>query len=159
MQLTADGEGMALNLLRRHRLIELYLVQELGYALTEVHEDAEKLEHAVSERFIQAIDAKLGNPEFDPHGDPIPNVDGSITTRDLCPLSELPLATQARVSRLIANDTEMLQHTLKRGFALNAEVEVIARDPFEGPLTIKLGEEETVIGHTVAESILVEVML
>jgi DtxR family transcriptional regulator, Mn-dependent transcriptional regulator len=158
VKLTEKGEAMALKLIRTHRLIELYLVQELGYALHEVHDEADKLEHAVSERFIAAIDAKLGHPQFDPHGDPIPDAHGLITRRELCPLSELPLATPARVSQLIANDSDMLQHTLDRGFALHTEVEVTARDPFEGPLTVKLGEQQTVIGHQVAESILVEVV-
>jgi Fe2+ transport system protein FeoA len=81
-----------------------------------------------------------------------------MTSRDLCPLSDLPLETPARVSRLITNDADMLQHTLARGFALNTEVEVTARDPFKGPLTIKTELGETVIGYTVAESILVEIM-
>jgi DtxR family Mn-dependent transcriptional regulator len=158
VRLTEKGMAMALTLIRRHRLIELYLVQELNYALHEVHDEADKLEHAVSDRFIAAIDTKLGNPEFDPHGDPIPTEDGMITRRELCPLSELPLDTPARVSRLISHDSNMLQHTLDRGFALHTEVQVTARDPFEGPLTVKLGEQQTVIGHQVAESILVEVV-
>ncbi|MDQ7028139.1 MAG: metal-dependent transcriptional regulator [Anaerolineae bacterium] len=158
VKLTEKGEAMALNLVRRHRLIELYLVRELGYALHEVHEEADNLEHAVSDRFILAIDAKLGHPKFDPHGDPIPHSDGTITRRNLRPLSQLPLATLARVSRLISTDTQMLQHTIDRGFALNTEVEVTARDPFEGPLTITVGSQQTVIGFNVAESILVEVM-
>lgn len=156
VRLTESGQGYALNILRRHRLIELYLVQELGYELHEVHDEADRLEHAVSARFIEAIDEKLNYPDFDPHGDPIPAADGSLPSRELLPLSELPLATQARVSRLISNDGEMLQHTLKRGFALEATVEVLARDPFEGPLTVKVGDEETVIGHTIAVRILVE---
>lgn len=158
VRLTADGEAMALKLIRRHRLIELYLVQELGYALHEVHEEADKLEHAVSDRFIEAVDLKLGSPIFDPHGDPIPDADGWMTNRELCPLSALPLATPARVSRFIANDKAMLQHTLDRGFELNSEVEVTGRDPFDGPLTIRMSGHETVIGHQVAEAILVEVI-
>jgi DtxR family transcriptional regulator, Mn-dependent transcriptional regulator len=158
VKLTEAGENLALILIRRHRLIELYLVQELDYALHEVHQEAEKLEHSVSDRFIEAIDAKLGHPEFDPHGDPIPDTDGMMIRRDLCPLSELPLATPARVSRLVSTDNQMLQHTIDRGFALNTEVEVTARDPFEGPLTVKMGDQQTIIGFNVAESILVEVV-
>lgn len=158
VKLTEKGEAMALNLVRRHRLIELYLAQELGYALHEVHEEADNLEHAVSDRFILAVDAKLGYPQFDPHGDPIPHIDGTITRRNLSPLSQLPLATPARVSRLISSDPQMLQHTVDRGFSLNTEVEVTARDPFEGPLTIRVENQQTVIGYNVAESILVEVM-
>lgn len=158
VRLTDAGEAIALQVIRRHRLIELYLVSELGYALHEVHDEAEALEHAVSDRFIQAIASKLGNPEFDPHGDPIPTADGLIAARELHPLSDLPVGTSARVSRYITADADMLQHTLDRGFTLNTEVEVTARDPFQGPLTVTIGDETTVIGYIVAETILVEVV-
>lgn len=160
VRLTPLGERIALRILRRHRLIELYLVQELGYALHEVHGEAEALEHAVSDQFIQAIDAKLDHPHFDPHGDPIPTNEGVIQRRDLRPLSELDLNTAARVSRFLAEETDMLQHILDRGFQLNTPVEVSARDPFQGPLTVRVGDQstETVIGYSVADTILVEVM-
>jgi len=158
MRLTEKGTALALRLVRRHRLIELYLVNELGYELHEVHDEAEELEHTISDRFVEAINTKLGNPQFDPHGDPIPNEEGLMTKRDLHPLSQLPLATPAQVSRFIAHDDQMLQHTLDRGFQLNSRVEVIARDPYEGPLTIQLDGTETIIGYTLAESILVEVL-
>jgi DtxR family Mn-dependent transcriptional regulator len=160
VRLTALGERIALRILRRHRLIELFLVQELGYALHEVHSEAEALEHAVSDQFIEAIDAKLGHPHFDPHGDPIPTDDGTIQRRDLHPLSELALHTTARVSRLLAEESDMLQHILDRGFQLNTPVEVSARDPFQGPLTVLVGDKpnETVIGYSVADTILVEVV-
>lgn len=156
MRLTEDGEHIALRVIRRHRLIELYLVQELGYALHEVHEEAENLEHAVSDRFVRAIAHKMNNPEFDPHGDPIPAVDGSMIERELYPLVDLPLKTPARVSRFITTDSDMLQHTIDRGFALEAELEVVQRDPFDGPLTIRLKDGKTIIGHAVAMTILVE---
>lgn len=158
MRLTDAGAILALKLIRRHRLIELYLVSELGYKLHEVHDEAEELEHTVSDRFIEAINAKLGNPQFDPHGDPIPNEEGIIAQRELHPLSQLPLAIPARVSRFISHDDQMLQHTLDRGFQLNAQVEILARDPYEGPITIQLDGTETVIGYILAESILVEVI-
>lgn len=157
VRLTHDGETMALQILRRHRLIELYLVQELGYELHEVHMEAENLEHAVSERFIQAIADKLGHPEFDPHGDPIPDVHGAITRRRLQPLSEIPLHTSATVSRFTSDSADMLQHTLERGFKLNITVQVKARDPFDGPVTVIINDGEQVIGHNVAAHILVEV--
>lgn len=157
VRLTDEGERVALQILRRHRLIELYLVQELGYALHEVHDEAESLEHAVSDRFIDAISAKLNHPNFDPHGDPIPAADGTLAPlRDLHPLSDLPLNMAAIVSRYITSDPQMLQHTLDRGFALGAEVVVVARDPFDGPLTIHLNGDETILGHVVATTILVE---
>lgn len=157
VRLTEEGESMALGIIRRHRLIELYLVQELGYALHEVHDEAENLEHAVSERFIAAIAEKLGNPRYDPHGDPIPDVDGTMSRRELHPLSEMLVATPGRVSRLLTNDPDMLQHTLERGFQLGTRVIVLARDPFQGPLTIELNGDEVIIGHSVAANILVEV--
>ncbi|MGB7341440.1 MAG: metal-dependent transcriptional regulator [Phototrophicaceae bacterium] len=157
VRLTTKGETLALNLIRRHRLIELYLVRELNYELHEVHEEAEILEHSVSDRFIEAINTKLGEPEFDPHGDPIPNADGAFVRRDLQALSDLPIDTKGRISRLISTDSAMLQHTLDRGFILDEPIEIIARDPFQGPITVRLGNSETMIGFTVAETILVDV--
>lgn len=154
--LTASGREMALRVLRRHRLIELYLVRELGYALREVHEEAEKLEHAVSERFIEAIAYKLGDPNFDPHGDPIPAADGTLTQRQLMPLTELPEHVKASVSQLKSSSHEMLQHILDRGFTLDSEVEVLARDPFDGPISARVDGRERIVGFNVAECILVD---
>jgi len=155
--LTEQGQDIALRVLRRHRLIELYLVEELGYALHEVHLEADQLEHAVSDRFVEAVARKLGNPDVDPHGDPIPAADGTIIRPDTVPLSELEAGVPARVSRLIANDPEMLQHILDRQFTLGAEVEVIRHDPFNGPITAMVEQQERVIGHHVAACILMEV--
>jgi DtxR family transcriptional regulator, Mn-dependent transcriptional regulator len=158
MRLTETGATLALTLIRRHRLIELYLVNELGYELHEVHNEAEELEHTVSKRFIEAINAKLNNPQFDPHGDPIPDEAGIIAHRELHPLSQLPLTTPAQVSRFVSHDDQMLQHILDRGFQLNAQIEVLARDPYEGPITIQLDGTKIVIGYTLAKSILVEIL-
>lgn len=160
VRLTPLGERVALRTIRRHRLIELFLVQELGYALHEVHIEAEALEHAVSDRFVEAIDTRLDHPHFDPHGDPIPAADGTIKQRDLRPLSELELDTTARVSRYLAEESDMLQHILERGFQLNTPVAVRSRDPFNGPLTIVVGDTnaETVLGYNIADLILVEVV-
>lgn len=156
--LTNSGEEIALKILRRHRLIELYLVEELGYALHEVHEEAEHLEHAVSDRFIEAIAIKLGNPTIDPHGDPIPSEDGIIAPRDLVPLTSLSLQSPARVRRFKSGNADMLQHILDRGFKLNLPVSVTARDPFDGPLTVEIDGDTCTIGYSVAAAILVEVM-
>lgn len=156
VRLTDLGRRIALKIIRRHRLIELYLVRELNYRLHEVHEEAEALEHAVSDRFIRAISEKLGNPSFDPHGDPIPGPDGTMPDRELEPLSDLPLKTRARVSRLVAADPEMLQHTQSRGLILGTVVTVLDRDPFEGPLRIQLGDDEVIIGYMIAGVVLVE---
>lgn len=155
--LTEAGHHIALRVIRRHRLIELYLVQELNYTLDEVHDEAEKLEHAVSDRFIMAVANKLQNPLFDPHGDPIPAPDGTIIQRTLYSLVDIPLNTPVRVARLTAEDGEMLRYILDQGFALQNTVEVVQRAPFEGPVTLQLGKQTVVIGCKVAASILVEV--
>ncbi|MDZ4766213.1 MAG: metal-dependent transcriptional regulator [Chloroflexota bacterium] len=154
--LTAAGATIALRVLRRHRLIELYLVTELGYELRDVHNEAERLEHAVSDRFVEAIARKLGNPDFDPHGDPIPAADGSITTRALLSLADLPADTPAVVRRLKAGSPEMLQYVLDRGFHLLAPVQVTGRDPFDGPITVLVEGQSRAIGQGVAGCILVE---
>lgn len=157
VMLTPEGETIALNIIRRHRLIELYLVEELDYSLHEVHDEAERLEHAVSERFIEAIAAKLDHPEIDPHGDPIPTSEGTMLERDMLPLAELPIQQPAYVSRLIAEDGEMLEYILNHGFKLEVAVEVHARDPFDGPLTVIVDGKEQILGHNVAKCVLVEI--
>lgn len=154
--LTDAGAEVALKIIRRHRLIELYLVTELGYELHEVHDEAEALEHAVSDQFIEAIARKLGNPDVDPHGDPIPSSEGIVTHRDLTPLSHWPEGRAGVVARLMTDNPDMLRHILERGFRLNAPVEVLSRDPFDGPLTLRLDGEERVVGHAVAETVMVE---
>jgi DtxR family Mn-dependent transcriptional regulator len=154
--LTDTGKAIALKVIRRHRLIELYLVKELGYALHEVHDEAESLEHAVSDRFIEALATKLDDPKLDPHGDPIPSPDGSMTVRELIPLAELPVHHLAQVARLHAINSEMLQYILDRDFHLNRQLEVLERDPFDGPITVEINGKKRIIGHNVAQCILVE---
>ena len=155
VRLTPDGEATALRVIRRHRLVELFLAQELGYALPEVHEEADQLEHVVSERFIRAIDARMGYPAIDPHGDPIPAENGAITQRDLVPLAQLPDGARGRVSRFSCDDA-VLKYVLARGFALGTEVKIIAKDPFDGPVTVSIDGRECAIGRTVAVCILVD---
>lgn len=155
--LTQAGRDIALKIIRRHRLIELYLVRDMGYELHEVHEEAERLEHAVSDRFIEALANKLGDPALDPHGDPIPAADGTVVVRELIPLTELAPGQGGIISQLKTSDGEMLQHILDRGFSLNASIELIARDPFHGPITSKVDGIERILGYQVASCILVEV--
>ncbi|MBK8030668.1 MAG: metal-dependent transcriptional regulator [Anaerolineae bacterium] len=155
--LTPKGVKIALNVIRRHRLIELYLVRELGYELHEVHAEAEALEHAVSEHFIDAIARKLGDPGFDPHGDPIPTAEGlMIPVRNLMPLSALEMGDTATVAQLKTSDPDMLQHILDRGFTLDSPLEIVAIDPFDGPITARINGENRLIGHQVADYILVQ---
>lgn len=157
VRLTSAGTAEALRVVRRHRLIELYLVTELGYAPYEVHDEAERLEHAVSDRFVQEIAHKLGDPQLDPHGDPIPASDGTIVNRDLMPLSALPVNTTGKIARFTTLDQDMHRFILERGFYLDSEVEVLARDPFDGPIKVLVDGHERVIGHQVAAYVLVEV--
>jgi DtxR family Mn-dependent transcriptional regulator len=153
--LTDAGREIALKVIRRHRLIELYLVRELGYELREVHAEAERLEHAVSDHFVEALARKLGDPELDPHGDPIPTAEGVIVEIEMRPLSEMERGVEARIARLMTSDPQMLQHMLDRGLALNTVVKVVQRDPFDGPITVKVDGKQRVIGHQVAENVLV----
>ncbi len=157
VRLTEEGERVALQMLRRHRLIETYLVRDLGYQLHEIHDEAEALEHSVSDRFVEAIARKLGEPSYDPHGDPIPNLDGIMQERNLQPLSTLRPNSRARIRRFIMDDSAMLQNTQERGLTMGVTLEVVARDPFEGPVTVRLDAEGSqTIGHKMASSILVE---
>ena len=157
VRLTDKGERLALKILRRHRLIETYLVRDLGYQLHEIHDEAEALEHSVSDRFVEAISRKLGDPRYDPHGDPIPNSDGIMLERDLQPLSNLAPNTPARIRRFIMEDPAMLQNTQERGLRMGKILEVVERDQFEGPIKVRVQSESTqTIGFKMASAILVE---
>lgn len=156
VRLTAAGREIALRVIRRHRLIELYLVEQLGYALHEVHDEAENLEHAVSDRFIDAIAQKLDFPTHDPHGDPIPTADGYIAWRDLVPLVGLAVGEVAHIRRYMAASDAMLQHIIERGFTLGAAVRLVSLEPFDGPVTARVAGKDRIIGFNVANSILVE---
>jgi DtxR family Mn-dependent transcriptional regulator len=155
IRLTSAGERVALEIVRNHRLLELFLVQALGYTWDEVHEEAERLEHAVSDRLIQRMTEYLGHPRFDPHGDPIPSLDGNIQKRNLTPLSERPLGEKGRVARLRDQSPDMLRYLADKGLVIGAEVEVVKTDPFDGPLTLHVDGSEEVIGVNVAHYVLV----
>src|SRR5215471_1324054 len=119
VRLTKAGDKLAALVLRRHRLVELFLVQVMGMSWAEVHDEAEQLEHVVSERLIERIDEMLGRPTHDPHGDPIPNPDGAMPTRELETLLTCPLGARLRVTRIADQDPDFLrfieQHNLKPG--------------------------------------------
>ncbi|MCD4685828.1 MAG: metal-dependent transcriptional regulator [Anaerolineae bacterium] len=155
MRLTTAGKRVALEIIRNHRLLELFLVQALGYTWDEVHEEAERLEHAISERLAQRIAEYLGHPSFDPHGDPIPSPDGDVHQRDLTPLSEWPLNQIGKIARLRDQAPDMLRYLAGKGLIIGALVEVLRSDPFEGPLTLYVAGEEQVIGVNVAQFVLV----
>lgn len=155
IRLTPAGERVALEMVRNHRLLELFLVRALGYTWDEVHEEAERLEHAVSDRLIHRIAEYLGNPRYDPHGDPIPGPEGDISRRDLTPLVHWPRGEKGVVARLSDQTPEILRYLAEKGLVLEAQVEVMATDPFDGPLMLLVNGEPQVIGAKVAHFVLI----
>jgi DtxR family Mn-dependent transcriptional regulator len=156
VRLTAAGSKLAALVLRRHRLIELFLVQMLGMRWDEVHEEAELLEHVVSDRLIERIDEMLGRPEVDPHGDPIPSRDGQIARRDLDTLLTCPLNTPVTVTRVADQDAAFLRfiesHALKPG----QSIEVEGRDDVSDSVRLKLpNNRRLTIGTRAASKLLV----
>ncbi len=136
--LTDSGVRLALSMVRRHRLIETYLVQELGYSWDEVHDEAELLEHAVSDTFIERMAAKLGNPQRDPHGDPIPAADGTVQLPEAHLLGELDPGHTGRITRISDENPDLLRYLSAEEIDLDAEVEVVGRKPFGGALVVRI---------------------
>ncbi|WP_104172298.1 metal-dependent transcriptional regulator [Arthrobacter sp. Y81] len=137
--LTADGIRLALSMVRRHRLIETYLVQELGYSWDEVHDEAELLEHAVSDTFIERMAGKLGNPLRDPHGDPIPAADGTVRMPRAHRMSELDEGHTGRITRISDENPDLLRYLSAEKIDLDADIEVLGRKPFGGALVVRIG--------------------
>lgn len=138
IRLTASGLALALAMVRRHRLLETFLVQELGYSWDEVHDEAERLEHAVSETYIERMSAKLGHPVRDPHGDPIPDARGRISMPLAYPLGQLDAGHRARIVRISDHDPELLRYLQDQRMGVDSALRVLGRKPFGGPLGIEL---------------------
>ena len=154
--LTADGERIALEVLRHHRLIELYLIQALGYTWDEVHEEADILEHVISEKLEERIAAALDYPRFDPHGAPIPSKDGVIEQRPSRPLTSLETGEQATIIRIVDDtDGELLRYLTVLGLQIGTAVRMVGKAPFDGPLTMMVEDEECLIGFKAAAAVLV----
>jgi DtxR family Mn-dependent transcriptional regulator len=137
--LTDTGLDMALAVVRRHRLVEMFLVTQLAYRWDEVHQEAEILEHAVSELLIQRIDAVLGSPQFDPHGDPIPSATGEVPLVDAIRMSALPPGGVGTLVRVDDHDPQVLRHLTQLGIALGDRLELAERLPFDGGQLIRTG--------------------
>jgi DtxR family transcriptional regulator, Mn-dependent transcriptional regulator len=137
--LTPEGVRLALSMVRRHRLIETYLVQDLGYSWDEVHDEAELLEHAVSDTFIERMAAKLGNPTRDPHGDPIPSADGTVQVPLAHRMSELDDGHTGRITRISDENPDLLRYLASEEIDLDSDVEVVGRKPFGGALIVRIG--------------------
>lgn len=143
IHLTASGLNLALSMVRRHRLLESYLVRELGYSWDEVHEEAERLEHAVSDHFIERMSAKLGHPDRDPHGDPIPDAAGRITMIPSHRLDELDPGHSGRVSRISDHDPGLLRHLESLHIGVDTELTVLGRLPFGAGLQVRVVDTHT----------------
>jgi DtxR family Mn-dependent transcriptional regulator len=154
VMLTPEGRRVAIRMVRRHRIIEAYLVAQLGYSWDTVHDEAERLEHAVSDTLIERMARVLGNPRVDPHGDPIPESDGTIAELVYTPLSEIEVGEEAEIRRVDTSQPEKLRYIGASGLTPGTRVRVTAREPFQGPITLRLGDREQVIGHELAGELL-----
>lgn len=154
--LTPAGEKVALRVIRHHRLLELYLTESLGFDWDEVHAEAERLEHHVSQALEARIAAALGNPTRDPHGDPIPAADGSIDVVAATMLADLEPGDIAAISRVSDRDPEALRYLGELGVVPGQIVTVLEKLPFEGPIRVLVGEEEHLFGRPLATRITVE---
>jgi DtxR family transcriptional regulator, Mn-dependent transcriptional regulator len=156
VRLTERGRAVALEVIRHHRLLELFLVESLGMGWDEVHAEAERLEHALSEELEEVIAARLGNPTLDPHGDPIPSRELEIAADTSRSLYALEPGEQARFVRVSDENPEMLRFLGDRGIAPGADLELIERQPFDGPVYIRLGDHVHVLGAVLARAMRVE---
>ena len=151
--LTDRGERVALEVIRHHRLLESYLAEVLGMPWDRVHDEAEVLEHYISEELEERIAEALGDPAHDPHGDPIPNAELDLARDDTVSLIELEPGASVAFARVSDSDPEMLRYLDERGIRPGSALEVISRDPFDGPLHVTVEGEEHVLGERLASAI------
>jgi DtxR family Mn-dependent transcriptional regulator len=157
VRLTARGERLALEVVRHHRLLELYLAQTLGVPWDRVHDEAEVLEHVLSEDLEALIAAKLGNPTHDPHGDPIPSAELEMPEEQTASLASLEAGAEGTFVRVSDSDPEMLRYLSERGIAPGDKLRVEDRQPFGGPLFVTFGDRKHVLGDKLAGAIWVRV--
>ena len=157
VELTDAGRRVALEVMRHHRLLELYLVQSLGVPWDRVHEEAEVLEHVLSEELEELIARKLGDPTHDPHGDPIPTRELEIEETVTASLESLQAGARGTFARVSDSEPEMLRYLAERGIAPGDELEVVERQPFGGPLFVRFGDEVHALGGELARAMRIEV--
>ena len=155
VELTKAGEKIALEIVRHHRLLELFLTEALGYSWDEVHDEADALEHVISEDFEDRIAARLGNPAVDPHGDPIPAKDGTIVSVHEHALAELRPGETGQITRVSDGSSELLRFAAGLGLKPATRITLLAVEPFGGSLHIKIGQVEHSIGRELAAQIFV----
>ncbi len=156
--LTADGERAALEIIRHHRLLETYLHDSLGFSWDEVHEEACRMEHVISEAFEERIDAILGHPTHDPHGDPIPNVDLVMPQETSTQLLALRPPEKAIIKRVHADDGELLRYLKEKSLVPGSKLEISAHSPFDNNLTLVVNDQEMVLGPAVTHHIFVDIL-
>jgi len=152
-KLTEAGRKIALEILRHHRLLELYLKEIMGYGWDEVHEEAEKLEHHISEQFEDKIAELLNHPTHDPHGDPIPTKDGVVPEMASLPLAEAELEHPYIIGRVKDQDQELLRYLEKIGVIPGVKIKILEKAPVDGPIRVYLEDEEKTVGFNIAEQI------
>lgn len=156
VRLTEDGRRVALRMLRRHRLLELFLVETLDLPWDRVHEEAERLEHSLSDELEAAIAERLGNPTHDPHGDPIPSAELVLEEPETVSLAELEDGVEARFVRVSDSDPAVLRHLGERGVKPGRSMRVVEREPFGGPLVVRIGRRTEALPLEIARSMRME---
>jgi DtxR family Mn-dependent transcriptional regulator len=153
VQLTTGGERIALEVIRHHRLLELYLVEALGYSWDEVHEEAEKLEHHISEKLEARIAARLGDPNVDPHGDPIPTLEGRLPPSDDIRLADLAVGECARIVRVRDQSADRLRYLAGLGLTPGTCVQIADSAPFDGPISLHVADLTHALDRRLARTI------
>ena len=160
VSLTPRGKKIALSVIRKHRLLETFLNRVLDFSWDEVHEEAENLEHHISDRLTEAIAEYLNHPQYDPHGDPIPEKNGKMKADNFRSLATTPVGESVRIARVHHNDAELLRYLDKMGIRLETIVTVVEKAPFKGPLSVQIGTPRKspvrTLGIDVADDIMVE---
>jgi DtxR family Mn-dependent transcriptional regulator len=158
VRLARSGRSLALRMLRRHRLIELFLVRTLNFSWDEVHEEAEHMEHAVSDALVDRIDEFLGHPDYDPHGDPIPRTDGTLrgAAEDAIPLTACPPGSHVRIVRVLRQSGGFLRGLSDSGIGIGVDAIIERNDASTGIVTLLIDGRDVTVGHTVAEDVLVD---
>jgi len=155
LSLTPAGEKIALEVIRHHRLLELYLKEALGYTWDQVDGEADRLEHVISEEFEDRIDQILGHPTHDPHGDPIPTKDGQVDGTRHATLAELEPGQEGVIRRVTDGDPAMLRYLGDLGLYPETQVEMLSKAPYGGPLQVRVGEDVRAIGRELADNVFV----
>jgi DtxR family transcriptional regulator, Mn-dependent transcriptional regulator len=150
VQLTPQGRRAALQMIRRHRILEVYLTSKLGYDWGDVHVEAERLEHAVSDKLIERMAVALGEPRYDPHGAPIPTATGEIEEAELVTLADVSVGSTVVLRQVADEHPDRLRYLAEQGLTPGAQLAVIERQPFNGPTTVRLGMETRVVGRELA---------